>query len=166
MDIQHLLGRLEAVLLESRKVPGTRLKLVDTERCFQLIDQMVLAIPEEIKKAQRMAQEHDRIIAQAKEEAERIKEIARDEAVRLADDTAITQIAQNRAAAMEERARREVERLRNEADAYAIDTLQRFKDELSHTLGVVRNGLSQLEADRAGRLGLNSTLPDTLDSGN
>jgi cell division septum initiation protein DivIVA len=156
MDIQHLLGRLEAVLTESKKVPGMRLKLVDTERCFQLIDQMVLAIPEEIKKAQRVMQEHDRIIAQAKEEAERIKEIARDEALRLSEDSSITQIAQNRAAAVEERARKEVERLRNEADAYAIDTLQRFKDELQHTLQVVSNGLVQLENDRASRVGLGS----------
>ena len=46
--------------------------------------------------------------------------------------------------------------LRNEADAYAIDTLQRFKDELQHTLQVVSNGLVQLENDRASRVGLGS----------
>jgi cell division septum initiation protein DivIVA len=160
MDIQHLLGRLEAVLLESRKVPGTKMKLVDTERCFQLIDQMVLAIPEEIKKAQRIQQEHERIIAQAKEEAERIKEIAREEAAQLSDDTAIMQIAQNRASAIEERARREVDRMRNEADAYAMDTLLRLKEELDHTMSVVANGLSKLESDRAARIGLNTASAD------
>src|SRR5512137_1534680 len=110
MDIQHLLGRLEAILLESRRVPGTKMRLVDADRCFQLIDQMVLAIPEEIKKAQRVEQEHDRILAQAKEEAERIRDLAREEASHLADDTAIMSIAQNRAQAVEERTHREVER--------------------------------------------------------
>jgi cell division septum initiation protein DivIVA len=157
MDIQHLLGRLEAVLLESRKVPGTKMKLVDTERCFQLIDQMVLAIPEEIKKAQRIQQEHDRILAQAKEESERIKEMARDEAAQLADDTAIMDIAQKRASAIEERARREGDRMRNEADAYAMDTLQRLKEELDHTMSVVTNGLTKLEQDRAARVGVNGS---------
>lgn len=152
MDIQHLLGRLEAILLEARKVPGTKMKLVDADRCFQLIDQMVLAIPEEIKKAQRIQQEHDRIIAQAREEAERIKDMARDEANRLADDTAIIAIAQNRASAIEERARREVDRMRSEADAYALDTLLRLREELDHTVGVVSNGISKLEQDRAERL--------------
>jgi cell division septum initiation protein DivIVA len=152
MDIQHLLGRLEAILLEARRVPGTKMKLVDADRCFQLIDQMVLAIPEEIKKAQRIQQEHDRIIAQAKEEAERIKEIARDEASRLADDTAIISIAQSRAAAIEERARRDVDRMRAEADNYALDTLLRLRDELDHTVGVVSNGISKLESDRAARI--------------
>jgi F0F1-type ATP synthase membrane subunit b/b' len=152
MDIQHLLGRLEAILLEARRVPGTKMKLVDADRCFQLIDQMVLAIPEEIKKAQRIQQEHDRIIAQAKEESERIKDMARDEANRLADDTAIISIAQNRAGAIEERARREVDRMRSEADIYALETLQRLREELDHTVAVVSNGISKLESDREARM--------------
>lgn len=152
MDIQHLLGRLEAILLEARRVPGTKMKLVDADRCFQLIDQMVLAIPEEIKKAQRIQQEHDRIIAQAKEEAERIKEMAREEASRLADDTAIIAIAQNRAQAIEERARREVDRMRAEADAYALETLLRLREELDHTMNVVSNGIAKLERDRNERM--------------
>lgn len=152
MDIQHLLGRLEAILLEARRVPGTKMKLVDADRCFQLIDQMVLAIPEEIKKAQRIQQEHDRIIAQAKEEAERIKEMAREEASRLADDTAIIAIAQDRAQAIEERARREMDRMRSEADAYALETLMRLREELEHTIDVVSNGIAKLERDRAERL--------------
>lgn len=139
-------------MLEARRVPGTKMKLVDADRCFQLIDQMVLAIPEEIKKAQRIQQEHDRIIAQAKEEAERIKDMARDEANRLADDTAIISIAQNRASAIEERARREVDRMRSEADMYALETLQRLREELDHTVAVVSNGISKLESDRAARL--------------
>ncbi len=152
MDIQHLLGRLEAILLEARRVPGTKMKLVDADRCFQLIDQMVLAIPEEIKKAQRIQQEHDRIITQAKEESERIKDMARDEANRLADDTAIISIAQNRAGAIEERARREVDRMRSEADIYALETLQRLREELDHTMAVVSNGISKLESDREARM--------------
>lgn len=151
MDIQHLLGRLEAILLESRRVPGTKMRLVDADRCFQLIDQMVLAIPEEIKKAQKVEQEHDRIIAQAHEEAERIREMAREDAAQLADDTTIMTIAQNRAEAVEERARREAERLRAEADAYALETLLRLREEMEHIITVVGNGIAKLERETAER---------------
>ncbi len=148
MDIQHLLSKLEAVLLDAKKMPGTKMRLVDAERCFQLIDQMVLAIPEEIKKAQRIEQEKDRIIAQAKEEANRIRELAREEASRLADDTAVMNIARNRAEAIEERARKEAERLRAEADQYALDTLVRLRDEIAHILQVVSNGILKLEQEQ------------------
>jgi len=132
-------------------VPGTKMRMVDADRCFQLIDQMVLAIPEEIKKAQRVEQERDRIIAQAKEEGERIRDLARDEAAHLADDTAVMSIAQNRAEAVEERARREADRMRAEADQYALDTLKRLREELEHIVVVVDNGVSKLERDHAER---------------
>jgi len=127
------------------------MRLVDTERCFQLIDQMVLAIPEEIKKAQRIEQEHDRILAQAKEEADRIRDLARDEASRLADDTAIMSIANSRAAAIEDRARQSSERMRGEADGYALDTLKRLQDEVGQIMTVVGNGVNKLERDAAAR---------------
>ena len=164
MDIQHLLGRLEAILLESRRVPGTKMRLVDADRCFQLIDQMVLAIPEEIKKAQKVEQEHDRIVAQAQEEAERIREMAREDAAQLADDTTIVTIAQNRAEAIEERARREADRLRAEADNYALDTLLRLREEMEHISAVVSNGIVKLErefAERQKQTQDNLTEPDT-----
>jgi cell division septum initiation protein DivIVA len=151
MDIQHLLGRLEAILLESRRVPGTKMRLVDADRCFQLIDQMVLAIPEEIKKAQRIQQEHDRILVQAKEEADHIRENAREDAAHLADDTAVMTIAQGRAQALEERTHREVERMCAEADVYALDSLTRLRDELDHILSVVSNGVTKLDNERAAR---------------
>lgn len=164
MDIQHLLGRLEAILLESRRVPGTKMRLVDADRCFQLIDQMVLAIPEEIRKAQKVEQEHDRIVAQAHEEAERIREMAREEAAQLADDTTIVTIAQNRAEAIEERARREADRLRAEADNYALDTLLRLREEMEHITAVVNNGIAKLErefAERQQQTQNSLTEPDT-----
>ena len=161
MDIQHLLGRLEAILLEARRVPGTKMKLVDADRCFQLIDQMVLAIPEEIKKAQRIQQEHDRIIAQAKEEAGHIKATAQDEAASMADDTAIMSIAQNRAQSIEERAHREAERMRADADGYALDTLLRLKEELDHTLNVVTNGAAKLERERNERTAMLNPQPES-----
>lgn len=151
MDIQHLLRRLEEILLEGRRVPGTKMRLVDTERCFQLIDQMVLAVPEEIKKAQRIEQEHDRILAQAKEEADRIRDLARDEASRLADDTAIMSIAHSRAASIEDRARQNAERMRLEADAYALDTLRSLRAEVERISIVVVNGVAKIERDTAAR---------------
>ncbi|MCS7061386.1 MAG: hypothetical protein RMN25_09500 [Anaerolineae bacterium] len=165
MDIQHLLGRLEAILLESRRVPGTKMRLVDADRCFQLIDQMVLAIPEEIKKAQKIEQEYDRIVAQAQEEAERIRQIAREDAAQLANDTAIMTIAQHRAEAVEERARREADRLRAEADHYALDTLLRLREEMEHIIGVVSNGIAKLErelAERQKQVQAGTSHPDAI----
>ncbi|MCS6773765.1 MAG: hypothetical protein RMM31_11075 [Anaerolineae bacterium] len=165
MDIQHLLSRLENILLEARRIPGTKYKLVDAERCFQIIDQMVLAIPDELKKAQRVQQEYERMIAQAQQEAERIKAEAREEAERLAETSSILSIAQARAQSIEERARREGERLRADAEQYAAETLFRLRNEIEHLLAVIDNGITKLDRDRAERLELlrqseNGLLPE------
>ncbi len=47
---------------------------------LDLIDQMRVAIPEEIKKAQQIITQRDRIMAQAKEEANRTLALAREKA--------------------------------------------------------------------------------------
>jgi cell division septum initiation protein DivIVA len=146
MDIQQLLGQLEVILMESRRVPGTKMRLVDADRCFQLIDQIVLAIPEETQRAQHIAQEYDRLLAQANEEAERILEPAREEASRLTSEEAIVSLARNRAAVIEERTRAEVECLNAESNKYLLETLLRLDGEIGNLKEIVNNGVKKLES--------------------
>jgi len=67
IDILHLVDRLESLLNESRRIPLTSNRLVDEELFLNIIDQMRISIPEEIKKGKRIQQERGRIIAQANE---------------------------------------------------------------------------------------------------
>jgi vacuolar-type H+-ATPase subunit H len=146
MDIQHLLDRLEALLSDSRRIGG-RL-IVDAQRCWDLIDQMRISIPEEVKQAQRVNQERDRIIAQAKEEAGRIIELARRDAAKLTEDHVIMQQAHELASTIEARARREADKVKLDADEYVIEVLGELEGDLAHTLSVVRNGIEKLERER------------------
>ena len=86
MDILHLIDRLEALLNEGSHPPLTKKVMVDEQRIWEVIDQMRVSIPEEVKKAKRINQERDRIVAQANEEATRIVELGRDEAQQLASE--------------------------------------------------------------------------------
>jgi hypothetical protein len=110
MDIQHLVDRLEQTLGESRSFGGYL--FVNEDRIFNLIDQMRVAIPEEVKRANRIEAEKDRILAQAKEEAERIRGLAKAEAMELVKRDAVVVSAQQRADNIVERARREADVLR------------------------------------------------------
>ncbi len=138
--------------MEGRRVPGTQLRMVDAQRCFQLIDQMVLAIPEEIKKAQQTELERDRILAQSREEADRVRGMAHEDARRVAEQSNITMLAQQRAQQIEDRAHREAERMRLDADTYAIDTLRRFSEEMEKLSATATNGVTKLEESRAVRM--------------
>ena len=66
MDILHLVDRLEELFNKSRPVWFTHSVIVDEDRMLDLIDQMRVAIPEEIRKAQQIISQRDRILAQAK----------------------------------------------------------------------------------------------------
>ena len=57
--------------------------MVDEERILDIIDQMRVSIPEEIKKAQQILAQRDRILAQAQEEANRKLALARDQSEQL-----------------------------------------------------------------------------------
>ena len=146
MDIQHLLDRLETLLGDSRRIGGKL--IVDAQRSWDLIDQMRISIPEEVKHAQRVNQERDRIIAQAKEEAGRIIELARQEAARLTEEHSITRQAHELSATIEARARREAGFVQREADQYVVEVLGQLEADLARTLTVVRNGIERLQIER------------------
>lgn len=148
MDIQHLVDSLEQVLNESTRVPLSAYMIVNEEKAYSLLDQMRVAVPEEIKRANRIEAEKDRILAQAKEEADRIRELARQEAGELVKRDAIVTAAHNRAENIIERARRDTEALRQDADVYIMDVLNRLEEDLMRTLKVVQNGLEKVEAER------------------
>jgi cell division septum initiation protein DivIVA len=147
MDIQHLVDRLEQTLAESRRVPLTANLIVDEDRVFNIVDQLRVSIPEEVKRANRVEAEKDRILAQAQEEAERIRELAKQEAAELVKRDTIMVAAQQRADTILERARREAEAMRHDSDAYVLDVLSKLEEDLLRSLSVVRNGMRKLQAD-------------------
>lgn len=149
MDIQHLVDRLEQVLSESRRVPLTTTLLVDEDQVFNIVDQLRVTIPEEIKRANRVESEKERLLAQAHEEAERIRHLAKQEAEELIRRDAIMASAQQRAENILERARREADVLRQEADVYVVDVLAKLEEDLLRSLSVVRNGLRKVQAEQA-----------------
>lgn len=148
MDIQHLIDRLEQTLAESRHIPLTANLIVDEDRLYNLIDQMRMSIPEEVKRANRVEAEKERILAQAQEEADRLRDLAKQEAGDLVQRDPILVSAQQRADTILERARRDAESMRHESDAYAVEVLAKLEEDLLRSLSVVRNGMRKLDVER------------------
>jgi hypothetical protein len=112
---------------------------------------MRISIPDEMRRAERIIREKERTRAQATEEAERIVELARQEAAQLAADHHIAQTAEKEAGAIREQARQEARRIVAGADEYAFDVLCDLEQELKRALTVIENGIRAVEARRAGQ---------------
>jgi len=149
MDILHLIDRLEELFNNSRPIPLTHNVIVDEDRFLDLIDQMRISIPEEVKKAQQVSTQKDRLLAQAQEEANRTLALAREKADALIDKENLIQEAQKRHDQITEQAKIEAENIKAGADKYAMDSLQNLGVELERILQQVRNGIQVLEEKRA-----------------
>jgi cell division septum initiation protein DivIVA len=147
MDILHLVDRLEELFNQSRSIPLTRQVVVDEDRMLDLVDQMRVSIPEEVKKAQQILSQRDRIIAQSQEEANRTIALAREKSEQLMDKDAVVQAAHARADQIVAKARSEANGIHQEADQYVVERLATLQMELERILNQVRNGIATVERD-------------------
>ncbi len=148
MDILHLVDRLEELFNQARPIPLTHSVVVDEDRFLEIIDQMRISIPDEVKKAQQVISQRERLMAQAQEEANRTVGLARQKSEEIVTRDAIVQAAQARAEQILAQARADAESQRREADDYILDSLGALETELTRLLGQARNGISKLTMDQ------------------
>ncbi len=146
MDILHLIDRLEELFNESRPIWFTHSVVMDEDRLLDLIDQMRVAIPEEIKKSQQLLSQKDRMLAQAQEEANRTIALAREKADKMVEKDPITQAAQVRADQIIAQTRQECDQIKRDADDYVLRTLQEMQSEMDKITNQVKNGILTIES--------------------
>ncbi len=151
MDILYLVDRLEAALNKGVAIPFSAKRLIDEDECLDIIDQMRVAIPEEIRQARRVLQEKERVLAQAKEEADRVVALAQEQAGRLAEQSDVVRVSQERATQIQRQAEADAQATRDGADQYAqqvLTELMQRLDEMTARLTSlqqqVNNGLGML----------------------
>lgn len=148
MDIQQLIDKLEDLIDEGRHIPMGKYTIIDEERALNIIDQMRIAIPEQIEAAGRLVNQRDKLMAQANEEASRLLEYARQKSEELTSRDNIVVAARHQANNIVAQAHLESDRIRADADAYVIEVLRELESHLLRTLTVVRNGIAKVMQDR------------------
>ena len=155
IEILQLVDQLEAVLNRGWRIPFTTSLVVSEEECLRLIDQMRMSVPDEIRQAQRVTQQRDYILSQAEEQARQILNETQANLVNIptgqnqmsGQDVIVA--AQQRAASIISEARRRNEKMRQEADQYALSVLQDLTRQLEARLIEVSNGMQALNAAQA-----------------
>ncbi|MDP9246169.1 MAG: ATPase [Chloroflexota bacterium] len=148
MDIQFLVERLEALVVNARKLPMTNQIILEQASVLDLIDQMRVAIPEEVKQARRIVQESDRVLQKAREESEQIIGAAQEQAAILLQDQSILRQAEQRSEDLEQQTQSKADETMRGADQYASDVLIRLESDLVKTLSIVKKSLEVLEERR------------------
>ena len=93
MEIFTLLETIEDMLENSKEVPFTHKAIIDKEEVLDIIKEIRLKLPEELKQAKVIKEEHDRIISKANEEASEIVKEAENRIISMIDEHEITRKA-------------------------------------------------------------------------
>jgi F0F1-type ATP synthase membrane subunit b/b' len=147
IEILTLVDRLEKLVDDGWRIPLSAKTVIDENALFELIDQMRVSIPQEIKRANELLQEREKVLAAASDEAERIIEGAREQAGRLVDEHEITAAARAEAEGVKAQARRETAEILKGADEYAIGVLGDLESNLASLLQTTANGLAKLKKE-------------------
>jgi F0F1-type ATP synthase membrane subunit b/b' len=167
MDLLHLVDRLEELIAGAQKMPIGNRAIVDRRRMLDLIDQMRVAIPEEVREAQEIVANREEIRREAEEDGRIIIAQAEERAARLTEQHEITQAAHRRAEEIAIEAEQRLEQRLDEvnrdiqdriqesrriarqqmsgADDYAREMLQRLEGQLQTFVSSVQSGIRELE---------------------
>jgi vacuolar-type H+-ATPase subunit H len=126
---------------------------VDQNAALGLIDELRVAVPEEVRAAKRINAEGERIIEKAQEEAERILARAQEQAAFLIDERGLTESADAQSRQIVATAHRDADDIRRGADEYAVGVLVGLEADVVKTLSSIKKGIALLDERRAALVG-------------
>lgn len=136
---------------------------MDQNAALGLIDELRVAVPEEVRAAKRINSEGERIIEKAQEEAERIVARAQEQAAFLIDERGLTQAADIESRRIIEAAEIDADKIRAGADEYAVNVLDGLESDVQKTLVSIQKGIAMLDDRRAALTEAPAPLPPDHD---
>lgn len=144
MDVLSMLDELEEIVDRGAKIPMTGKVLVDDEAIFDLIDKIRTGLPEELRQAKWITRERERILEEAQAESSKLVDQGRNYITKLVEESEITRQAESRAEELVAQAKKIAYEIRNGANAYADDLLNRVEKSLINVVENVRKDREEL----------------------
>ena len=137
MNMEELLEQLDEALDAGVKLPGKRC-VVEVERLRAIVDDIRMAMPNEIKQAKGICADRADIISNAKKEADSIKRAAEERAAQLTSQEEIVKLAHAKASEIITNAQLKSKEMRKAAQDFVDDIMRRADDGLTANLAGVR----------------------------
>lgn len=140
MNIEEILDVLDEMLDKAWSLPLTGGRcVVDAERVRELIDDIRLNMPTEIKQAKAIVSDRSDIISSAKKEADALIKKAEDRARALIAQEEVVKQSQAKAAELVSQAQYKAREIRQAANQFADNVLKESEEVLSASLSQVKS---------------------------
>ncbi len=157
MELLGIIDKLESLATAGKKLPLGKKALIDPDKLLELVDQLRVAVPQDMAQAQEILKKRDDLLNQTLGEARRIRSSAETEFRSRLDSNEVQKEAQKQAERIVTEAQQKAQRIldmadtdsssrRAESDRYAQEVLYKLEQEVANSLSTVRNGIEVLES--------------------
>lgn len=144
MEILSILEALEDLVEKSISLPLSGRSLVDKEELLELIKEIRLKLPDDIKQAKWVKEERQKILLEAQNEANNIIKEAESKISSLVDEHEIARKAYEQANEIISNAQKNAREIRLGAREYADSILNKVEEILKDTQDVIRVNREEL----------------------
>lgn len=145
MEIFTLLETLEDMLEKSRNVPFSGRCVVDKEEMLDIIKEIRLKLPEELKQAKWVKEERQRILVEAQNEADEIIKEAENRIISMIDEHEITRKAYEKKLEIVETANEMSREISKGTKDYADNLLAGIEVALQEALKTIQENRKELK---------------------
>ena len=145
MEIYSLLESLEDLIENSKKVPFSDKTMIDSEEVLDLVKEIRLKMPDELKQAKWIQEERERILNEAHKEAEDIVNEAENKTISMINEHEITRQAYDQKTQIIAQANDSSRQITSGAKAYADNILADLQETLETQLKEIQNNRKELK---------------------
>ena len=145
MDVLSLLEELEQMLDASTSVPFSKKVMLDREQVEELINEIKLKTPDELKQAKWVKEERQRILQDAQKEANDIIKEAENKIIGMIDEHEITKKAYEQRSEIIDAAEKYKRDLISATREHADSILEELENKLKEDLDMIRSNRKELK---------------------
>ena len=145
MEIFTLLENLEELIENGKKVPFSEKTIIDQDEVFDLIKEIRLKLPDELKQAKWVREERERILAEAQKEADDVVKEAENRIISMIDEHEITKKAYEQKNQIMSQANESSRQITQGAREYADNILANLEKTLEKTLKEIDENRKELK---------------------
>jgi len=144
MELHNVLQEMEQHVTNASRIPLTGKVMVDGDMILEFIDKIHATLPDELKQAQQVLSQSDKLLENVEQQGKRILAEAREQASHLVTQTEVHQQALRQGREIIKQAEQAAEDLQRGALLYADDVLQQLEQNLEKLIFSIKRNREEL----------------------
>lgn len=144
MDVLKLIDEIEDIIEDGNSLPFSRKIMLDSEELLEIIKEIRIKLPDEIKQAAWIKDERQRILAEAQKDADNIINEAEYRLEEMIDEEKISKLAKKRAEEIINKSQENAKEIRLGAMEYADSLLLESQEKLKEVINLMNENRKEL----------------------